>query len=269
MQEKIQFKVREDVFNEYFHSDTFNLSMETLRWTANRYLNFIFILTYVSYFVLIIIKITSITVGDRIFSGFVLMLMFMWAAVFYYTQREKLRFIYELKLMINDPKLLKMNFGQKKKKFTSLGDVIKYYTPEGLSQSQFQILSFLHNEGYIHGMYKYIPTLANSSSLKKTLKRMSGNEKMIDNTPIIHFEDYDYKYVPWYFKLADKNGNLILQNENLQVPKDKVRNLKMIEHNLNILWGMVLNYEYKRMKKEKLSLIKQISSSLKLKLVQS
>jgi len=124
----------------------------------------------------------------------------------------------EMRKVVSDPELIWLNSQQAE-------DVVKHWgrgRGEIYNEKNLHILAYLKKEGCSQGIYQVITSFKNSNSATIALKRLSEKG-------LIKYENGDFHYLPWEFKLV---------NENNLFSKDK-KSQKM-EKVLNKAWEKML-----------------------------
>jgi len=147
------------------------------------------------------------------------LLVFIGLLIILFVSLFRLSLPFFLRDLINDPRLLKINRGNRKKV---------------IDINKFILLAIYRKIGDIRGVYKYLPAYTQRVSLagaKKTLKQMQINE-----VPVL---TDDEKYVPWAFEIIDPPDNL-----------DK-KWTSDTEASLALLWEYYLDIEFERFQRLK------------------
>ena len=102
-------------------------------------------------------------------------------------------------------------------------------TPKNkLSEVNFLMLAFLKKHGTSQAFYKTVQSMGSSNSAAITFKRLA--RKVVYDQSIIQKEGSDFKYVPWEFKIVDKNNKAVATTE-----------IAKMEKLLNKLWEKLID----------------------------
>ena len=221
MNEKIIYTLDEVILKEYFFSylpdiNSFILESNTIRqFINNKVVN-------VALGIIFLILIIFIPKGT-LWGVLNLMYLFMWMFIHSHYEKEELESFTALKMLINDPKILKKICGSAK---------------ETITQSHFQLLAQLASkEGYFPGMCIRIPALG-KHGLKKAIQRLSADKKVKDVPLVSRDNQSRASFVPWHFEIE------VIENNHT------FKNVDRFELALDGLFVNMLNHEYKLMNKK-------------------
>jgi hypothetical protein len=144
-----------------------------------------------------------------IFSPILLIGLIAW---FYFMFRT-VRFIHThaMKDLVNDKELLWLNS-------QGIHDTVKKWSSTrdgGTNETSFKILSYLKKRGTAQGLHTTVKSLQDSGSANTQLKRMSGirRDTKLPLGPLVENVGNDYHYLPWQFKIVDRNNKPVTTPE--------------------------------------------------------
>ncbi|HLC20069.1 MAG TPA: hypothetical protein VJK72_04055 [Candidatus Nanoarchaeia archaeon] len=220
----ITFRVTEQKLNEYL-GDDFVYALDPKKSPR-------FKLFPIMMLLLLLLPLFSILSGIQLgFSTPLLGVLFMSSTILVVTPSlmyHQLKSIFfmscvpKMRKLVTDQQLLWLNSTQET--VTRLGR-----TPKNqLSEVNFSMLAFLKKNGTSQAFYKTVQSMGSSNSAAITFKRLA--RKVVYDQSIIQKEGSDFKYVPWEFKIVDKNNKAVATTE-----------IAKMEKLLNKLWEKLID----------------------------
>jgi len=129
----------------------------------------------------------------------------------------------KMKVLVNDPELLWLNFKQNQVYPTGKKLVLKRSTYP-LGDEAFHVMAHLKKQGTSSGLeWKY---WKNSGTARKRLRQLT-------NRGIISESGSDYSYMPWEFRVIDEDGRFL-----------ETLHAKKVERLLNKAWERMIDENY-------------------------
>ena len=222
----ITFRVTEQKLNEYL-GDDFVYALDPKKSPR-------FKLFPIMMLLLLLLPLFSILSGIQLgFSTPLLGVLFMSSTILVVTPSlmyHQLKSIFfmscvpKMRKLVTDQQLLWLNSITPDETVTRLGR-----TPKNqLSEVNFSMLAFLKKHGTSQAFYKTVQSMGSSNSAAITFKRLA--RKVVYDQSIIQKEGSDFKYVPWEFKIVDKNNKAVATTE-----------IAKMEKLLNKLWEKLID----------------------------
>lgn len=222
----ITFRVTEQKLNEYL-GDDFVYALDPKKSPR-------FKLFPIMMLLLLLLPLFSILSGIQLgFSTPLLGVLFMSSTILVVTPSlmyHQLKSIFfmscvpKMRKLVTDQQLLWLNSITPDETVTRLGR-----TPKNqLSEVNFSMLAFLKKNGTSQAFYKTVQSMGSSNSAAITFKRLA--RKVVYDQSIIQKEGSDFKYVPWEFKIVDKNNKAVATTE-----------IAKMEKLLNKLWEKLID----------------------------
>ena len=222
----ITFRVSEDKIKEYLGED-FVYVINPMKSPRFKLLPIMMLL-------LLLLPLFSIFAGIQLgFSTPLLGVLFMSSTILVVTPSlmyHQLKSIFfmscvpKMRKLVTDQQLLWLNSITPDETVTRLGR-----TPKNqLSEVNFSMLAFLKKHGTSQAFYKTVQSMGSSNSAAITFKRLA--RKVVYDQSIIQKEGSDFKYVPWEFKIVDKNNKAVATTE-----------IAKMEKLLNKLWEKLID----------------------------
>jgi hypothetical protein len=208
------FRVTEEKLREHF-GKSFQSALNPILSSKWLSLNILVISVYAGFLALLVYSYFTLGPLAFILPMIALCVVMIIAApiAFFFTTRSLYADICApmMKDLVNDKELLWLNS-------QGIHDTVKKWSSTrdgGTNETSFKILSYLKKRGTAQGLHTTVKSLQDSGSANTQLKRMSGirRDTKLPLGPLVENVGNDYHYLPWQFKIVDRNNKPVTTPE--------------------------------------------------------